>query len=929
MHSSDIHVARATPMISYEDFLRRKIAKAEDSGHEVPLASLNPKLFPHQRDIAQWAIRGGNRAIFASFGLGKTLIQIQILETLLAANPADTGLIICPLGVKGEFVRDARAFFTEEIIYVRTDDEFHDLHKIGQRFFLTNYERIRDGSLDPNHFTVVSLDEASVLRGFGGTKTFREFMRLFELNPNIKHKFVATATPSPNDYIELLAYAAFLDVMDVGQAKTRFFKRDSTKADVLTLHPHKEREFWLWVSTWAVFINKPSDLGYSDEGYELPEMRVHWHELRTDHAGAGEERNGQGKLLRNSAVGIQDAAKEKRRSLPQRIAKAKELIDKNALYDFANCDSHWLIWHDLEDERRAIEKEIPLATTIFGQQDLELREQIVADFSDGKIAILGSKPVLTGSGCNFQRFCHRAIFLGIGFKFNDFIQSVHRIQRFLQKYPVELHLIYTEAEREVRRVLEAKWEKHNELVAQMTAIIRQYGLAKNALHSEMTRAFGVERVESKGENFLLVNNDAVFETRSMEADSVHLILTSIPFSTQYEYTPSYNDFGHSDSNELFFEQMDYLTPELLRILQPGRVCAIHVKDRIVPGGMTGLGFQTVYPFHAVAIAHYQKHGFAYLGMKTIVTDVVRENNQTYRLGWTEQCKDGSRMGVGMPEYLLLFRKPPTDQSNGYADVTVVKSKAEYSRSRWQIDAHGFARSSGNRLLTTADLAGIPHEKIFKLFRQFSREHVYGYEHHVGLSESLETCQDCGHIHLKSAYCAQWLKPEWIKCPRCEGSCSVPAEEGGGKPCPDCLADGTLNQGWVKTHSQCECRGAGRLPVTFMLLQPQSWSEEVYTDITRMLSLNAAQSASGREMHLCPLQFDLADRVITQFTMPGETVYDPFGGLGTVAFRAVKLKRRGIAVELSSSYFKDAVYYCNAAEKEVESPSLFDLVEEPA
>ena len=911
---------------TYQDFLRSKVVIAQDSGIAISPDDLNPKLFPHQRALAAWAIRGGNRAIFASFGLGKTVIQIQILETLLRKQidcatckvplmegrtnadeilipiHANAGhelqlpiaLIVCPLGVKGEFVRDAKTFFNLDFQYVRTNAELADCREQGKQFFLTNYERIRDGALDPNHFKVVSLDEASVLRGFGGTKTFREFMRLFEQNPNIKHKFVATATPSPNDYIELLAYAAFLDVMDVGQAKTRFFKRDSTKADVLTLHPHKEREFWLWVSTWAIFLQKPSDLGpeFSDEGYDLPGLDVHWHELPSDHASAIPERGGQGRLLRNTAIGVTHAAREKRDSLEARITCAQELItiapDKRA---------HWLIWHDLEDERRAIEKSFPSAFTVYGSQDVEKREQLVAEFSEGKIRILGAKPVLCGSGCNFQRHCHSAIFLGIGFKFNDFYQAIHRIHRFLQKRRVQLHLIYTEAEREVRRVLEEKWAKHNELVAQMTAIIRQYGLAANALNSEMQRTFGVERQEVKGENFTLVRNDAIVETAEMPANSVHLILTSVPFSTQYEYCPSYNDFGHNDDNKKFFEQMDYLTPQLLRILQPGRICAIHVKDRIVPGGMTGLGFQTAYPFHADCIYHYQKHGFAYLGMKTIVTDVVRENNQTYRLGWTEQCKDGSRMGVGMPEYLLLFRKPPTDASKGYADLPVLKNKPNcvdddgfimptdfpgYSRSRWQIDAHAFSRSNGNRLLSPEDFQNVPHERIFKLFRAWSQTHVYDFEQHVKLGESLETCRECGHIHvLPTGYC------------------------------------------------KCGCKGAGRLPVTFMLLQPQSWHTDVWTDITRMLSLNSAQSAAGREMHLCPMQFDLADRAINQYTMEGETVFDPFAGIGTVPLRALKLKRKGYGVELAEGYFRDAVYYCAAAELEADSPTLFDLTEAEA
>lgn len=167
---------------------------------------------------------------------------------------------------------------------------------------------MRDGKLDPRHFNVASLDEASILRGFGGTKTFREFMALFAgdrktmdariLGECVTYRFVATATPSPNDFIELLAYAAFLGVMDVGQAKTRFFKRDSTKADVLTLHPHKEREFWLWVSSWAIFVQKPSDLGHSDEGYLLPEMSIHWHEIPDDHSERHYAMNGQSRNYR-------------------------------------------------------------------------------------------------------------------------------------------------------------------------------------------------------------------------------------------------------------------------------------------------------------------------------------------------------------------------------------------------------------------------------------------------------------------------------------------------------------------------------------------------------------------------------------------------------------------------------------------------------
>lgn len=842
----------------YKQFLENKIAFDGGHGLDCDPSECHPSLKPHQRDIVAWAVRGGRRAIFSAFGLGKTRIQLEIIRLILQKTDGGRGLVILPLGVRQEFKRDAEALGLT-VQFIRRIEEAEE-----NGIYLTNYETVRDGKLDPRDFTVVTLDEAGVLRGFGGTKTFREFMAVLAgdrktldervRGKGVQYRFVATATPSPNDYIELLAYAAFLDIMDVSGAKTRFFKRDSVHADRLTLHPHKEEEFWDWITSWAVFLQKPSDLGYSDEGYELPALDVRWHEIPTDHSRAITEKDGQARLFKSTAIGIQEAAREKRDSLGGRLQKMLELRAEDPM-------AHRVIWHDLEAERHEIEAAIPGVATVYGQQDLDSREEIILDFADGKIPELASKPVMLGSGCNFQYHCSWAIFLGIGFKFNDFIQAIHRIQRFLQTKPVRIDLIYTEAEREVRKVLEGKWKKHKELVEKMTGLIREHGLAHNALHGKnRNRAMGVERAEVDGQKFHLVYNDSVAELPRMETDSMGLILTSIPFSSQYEYSPNYADFGHSDNNEQFFKQMDFLTPDLLRVLQPGRLAIIHVKDRIVPGGMTGLGFQVVYPFHAKCIEHYTKHGFAYMGMKTIVTDVVRENNQTYRLGWTEQCKDGSKMGVGMPEYLLMFRKPPTGNENSYADNPIIKTKRKYSRSRWQIDAHGFGRSSGNRLISPSDFDGISHAEIFRKFRDHSLHEVYDYEQHVAIGESLDD---------RSA-----------------------------------------------------------LPVTFMLLQPQSWHPDVWTDIARMRTLNTLQSAKGRQMHLCPMQFDIADRIIEQFSMEGESVLDPFMGLGTVPMEAVKLGRRGVGIELCDQYFREAIYYCRMAEAETKVPSLFDLIDSP-
>ena len=460
---------------AYEAFLKKKVQLDEGCGFDVPREEVNPILKPHQIDSVLWAVRGGRRAVFSSFGLGKTLTQLEIVRLILKYSGGGRGLIVVPLNVRGEFKRDA-GLLGLKVTFVRSHED-----AAADGIYLTNYESVRDGKFNPAGFKVVSLDEGSILRGLGGTKTFREFMRLYEGSST--YRFVATATPSPNEYIELLAYAAFLGIMDVGQAKTRFFKRNSEKADQLTIHPHKEREFWLWIASWALFVQRPSDLGHSDDGYQLPPLDIRWHEIPTDHASAGQEKDGQRRLLREAALGVVDASREKRDSLGGRIRKLMEIRAEDP-------KAHRILWHDLEAERAALEASIPTAVSIYGTQDLEDREQAIADFSNGKIQELSAKPIIAGSGCNFQRHCSWAIFLGIGFKFNDLIQAIHRIQRFLQTKPVRIDFIYTEAEREIRKQLERKWVQHNELVANMTSIIREYGLSSAAMAGSLTGLLG-------------------------------------------------------------------------------------------------------------------------------------------------------------------------------------------------------------------------------------------------------------------------------------------------------------------------------------------------------------------------------------------------------------------------------------------------------
>lgn len=844
---ADLRTA-VSPALPYEQFVARKVTFDQRFGHTIDPAEVHQLLRPHQRDLVAWAVAGGRRAVFASYGLGKSLIQLEVLRLTLAhhGDPDGRALIICPLSVRLEFAADA-AKIGLELRFVRRTEDLD-----GPGLYVTNYESVRDGRLDVNVFTAVSLDEASVLRSFG-SKTYQEFLAGFF---GVPYRYVATATPSPNRHKELIHYAGFLGIMDTGQALTRFFQRDSTQAGNLTLYPHKEREFWLWLNTWAAFLSSPADLGHDSAGYDLPPLEAHWHEISVDHALAGEERDGQGLLYRGGSLDLQSAALEKRRTLPDRVAQLAAIVDEH------RDDGQIVLWCHLNDEQRAIERALDdlgiTYSSIYGALDPDEAERRLTAWKAGDTHALIGKPVMLGQGMNLQQ-ARRCVFVGIDHKFNDFGQALHRIQRFGQTRTCHAHIIHAESEVEIKRDLIEKWTRHEELTATMTSIVREHGLDSTAINEALQRSLGVDRVAATGDGWTYANNDCVHEVRDhIDTDSVGLIVTSIPFANHYEYTPAAEDFGHTNDNAHFWAQMDYLTPELLRVLAPGRIYACHVKDRINFGNVTGAGIPTVSPFHVEAILHAQKHGLDYLGMVTVVTDVVRENNQTYRLSWSEQCKDATKMGVGSPEYVLLFHKPQTDRTRGYADTPVTKTKDAYTRARWQIDAHAFWRSSGDRLLTPDELVALPVKDRSRIFTEQTLRQVYDYETHVAIGEDLDA------------------------------------------------------------------RGA--LPATFMSLAPGSADPYVWHDVNRMLTLNGHQKQRNLTMHVCPLQIDIVDRLINRFSNPDDLVLDPFGGLGTVPYRALHLGRRGRGVELNPGYYLDALKYLHAAEADRTMPSLFDLLD---
>lgn len=834
--------------LEYQEFLKKKSVIAEQFGLDTTNLKYTEKLFSHQKDIVDFCIKGGRRGIFAAFGLGKTFIQLEIAKHLIDKYQKPF-LIVMPLGVSGEFKRDNRKLNTGyNITYITDTDK---IEKIENQIYITNYERVRMGDINPEHFCGVSFDEASILRNLQ-TETTNYVVQHFK---KIPFRYVATATPTPNDYIEILNYADYLGVISRGHALTRFFKRDPQKAGNLKLYDNKKTEFWNWVSTWAAFLHDPSDLGYDATGYVLPKLNVIEHCIQYDLTETPLNKFGEPMLYKDLTKSLLECSREKRESLPFRIKKTMEIVDslegRNAI-----------VWHHLESERHCLEQEFKGLNyvSIYGSMPVVKKEQGIIDFSEKKYNYLLTKPKIAGSGCNFQEACSDMIFVGIDYKFNDFIQAIHRCYRFGQTNEVNVHIIYTTNETEIMKTLHKKWENHNELQTQMIKIIKENGFNSELIKSQMERQMFKNGHKYIDKDVTLYNNDTVIihdDKQEMQDNSIDMYLTSIPFGNHYEYTDNYNDFGHNHGNKDFFKQMDFLIPNMFRCLRPGRIAAIHVKDRIQYSYQNGTSFTSISDFSGQTVMSFEKAGFLLIGKITVTTDVVSENNQTYRLGWTEQCKDGSKMGVGLPEYVLLFRKPPTSLDNSYSDVPVVKTKDDYSKAKWQLDAHAYWRSSGDRFLSLEELRKMNVKSIVAKWKKVNSSEIYDFIKHVDI------CKDLDDIR--------------------------------------------------------------KLSSTFMTLPVHSNNDYVWTDVNRMNTLNTNQVNGKKEKHICPLQFDIIERLIERYTMEGEIVCDPFGGLMSTAYKALQMNRKAVSIELNSEYYKDGLYYVKSMIEKLKLPTLFDFV----
>lgn len=880
-------------ILSYEDFLLSKIKVADKAGIKVDESRLHPDSKPHQKAIALWALELGRALIAPDCGTGKTNISLDVL-TILQQEFGGKCLVVTELGAHDTYCSTDPEVGegTRMCIPVMFERTTEELLELSCNIVCTNYESVRLGKIDFSAFTAVWLDEGNYIKNMASETTDALAFQL----KKVKWKFIASATPSPNEVLELVNYAHVLGICDRGQILTRFFQRNSTKAGDLTLHPQHEADFWLWVHTWMVAIEKPSDLGFSDEGYDLPELNIHWIEVKLNEPiAAGIEKNGQMRLVADTGGNdLPTNAKIKQASIDVRLQKALEIINEFP-------EKHFVIWHHLNTERDAITKALKNNNYAYltGSQPEETKENIIVDFTKGNLQYLATKPEISGVGCNFQKHCHKSIDLGVNNDFNLLYQRIKRIHRFGQSYPVDHYILYLPEEYAVVQNLKRKYEQHIKQRNWLRNIVKTYGLDHSKMIEERRRTFKVNRKVYKGENYKLISTDATFEWRDHIQDNFFgLINSSFPFGNHYEYTSYYNDFGHNASNNDFRKQLNYLLPELLRSLQPGRICAVHLKNRIHYGSVTGKGFSVFHRFTHLVCDAMEEHGFETMGFHYIPTDVVAENNQTYRLTFGEMQKDSTKMGAGIPEEIWLFRKPPTTTDNAYADEPVQHncecplchnynpyenfvnsgsnllkcphkdcrqlfpeedlirhSDYQLSLAHWQVDADGYWMSSQNTLYTPGEMKKWEISRIRNWWNFFTKEHIYDYKQHVELLRELDNI--------------------------------------------------------------------GKLSKTWTTLPFQSNTDWIWSNVNRMHGLNLEQSRRKERNHICPQPYDEVDRIIELYSNPGDMVGDPFGGLCTTGRQAILKGRKAYLTELNDEYARCGNIYLKLAETKKKTPLLFD------
>lgn len=610
---------------SYKKFLLSKRWRFHDVGICEPYV-LHESLFDFQRIITDWAIRKGRCALFEDCGLGKTRQQLQWADAVVKHTGRPV-IIFTPLAVSAQTIREAKLINVEARIAIGHENGFAGI-------IVTNYEKLH--KFDPSVFAGVVLDESSILKSYEGA--FRT--ALIESFSETPFKLACTATPAPNDYMELGNHAEFLGVMSRSEMLSTFFIHDGGQTAKWRLKGHAEEEFWKWVCSWAVFVRKPSDIGFEDGGFELPSLEIKNHVVQSN-------QKAEDALFALPASSLSERRKARAGSLSERCELAASLANQNG--------EQWIVWCDLNSESKRLAKSIEGAVEITGSDSEAHKVDAMLGFVDGRYRVLVTKPSIAGFGVNMQ-CCHNEIFVGLSDSYESFYQATRRCWRFGQAHPVTVHVITSHLENAVLENIRRKEREHQQMASEMM----------KHMETEMKRALSADdrhitfedvRDTQEGNAWKLIRGDCVTLCKKLADDSVHYSIFSPPFASLYTYSNSEQDMGNCRNHAEFHEHFRFLVSELYRVLMPGRLVSFHCMN--LPTSKAHNGYIGIVDFRGQLIRTFVEAGFIYHSEVTIWKDPVTAMQRTKALGLLHKQlkKDSCMSRQGIADYLVTMRKP--------------------------------------------------------------------------------------------------------------------------------------------------------------------------------------------------------------------------------------------------------------------------------
>lgn len=605
-------------MKKYADFLGSKDKRHHNVGFEP--GETNPQLFPFQADIVRWAARKGRAAIFADCGLGKTPMQLDWANMI----DGDT-LILAPLAVSYQTKREGEKFGVE-VNVCKTDADL----KPGIN--ITNYERLH--YFEKKKFSGLVLDESSILKGFDGK--FRR--RVTDFANTIPYRLACTATPAPNDLIELTNHSEFLGGLSGKEIIALFFVQDGNTTHKWRLRKHAVKDFWRWVASWAVAMRKPSDLGYADDGFELPDLNI----IETI---IGETEPLEGHLFPLAASTLTERRQAKKQTSTHRAQVIADLVN--------NSSDQWLVWCNLNKESDDLRRLIDGAVEVRGSDDPDDKEAALMSFSRGESRVLVTKPSIAGFGLNWQQ-CHNMAFSSLSDSYEQYYQAVRRCWRFGQKNEVNCHIVTSELEGNTILNVKRKEADADRMFSEITLEMKPYeevGVEKR--HGKSTPKYRSET----GDGWEMMLGDSVEHIKRVRDNSIGLSVFSPPFPGMYAYTDHKEDVGNCSGIDELINHFGFMVPDLLRITMPGRSCCIHLTQMPVFKGRDGhVGLKD---FRGRVISLMEENGWLYYGEVTIDKDpqVKASRTKDHSLLFKTLGTDSSDCRMALADYVLQFKKP--------------------------------------------------------------------------------------------------------------------------------------------------------------------------------------------------------------------------------------------------------------------------------